>query len=51
MKCQQYFGAVRSSQRACPREDIVKVERSYTGQFLKDRLERRPQKKRVEAAE
>tara|TARA_R110002051_G_scaffold314364_1_gene391317 strand:- start:9632 stop:12553 length:2922 start_codon:yes stop_codon:yes gene_type:complete len=31
-------------------EDIVKVERSYTGQFLSDLLERRPGK-RVEAAE
>jgi excinuclease ABC subunit A len=31
-------------------EDIVKVERSYTGHFLKELLERRPQK-RVEAAE
>ncbi|KGF69990.1 excinuclease ABC subunit A [Hoeflea sp. BAL378] len=31
-------------------EDIVKVERSYTGQFLKELLERRPGK-RVEAAE
>ncbi|MEM5472766.1 excinuclease ABC subunit UvrA [Hoeflea sp. AS60] len=31
-------------------EDIVKVERSYTGQFLKDLLERRPGR-RVEAAE
>jgi excinuclease ABC subunit A len=32
-------------------EDIVKVERSYTGQFLKELLERRPGRKRVEAAE
>ena len=31
-------------------EDIVKVERSYTGQFLSDLLEGRPGK-RVEAAE
>ncbi|MDP3527397.1 MAG: hypothetical protein Q8S27_22715, partial [Hoeflea sp.] len=31
-------------------EDIVKVERSYTGHFLKELLERRPGK-RVEAAE
>jgi excinuclease ABC subunit A len=31
-------------------EDIVKVERSYTGQFLKELLERRPGR-RVEAAE
>ena len=31
-------------------EDIVEVERSYTGQFLKELLERRPMKK-VEAAE
>jgi len=31
-------------------EDVVKVERSYTGQFLKDLLERRPGR-RVEAAE
>ncbi|WP_295947161.1 ATP-binding cassette domain-containing protein, partial [uncultured Bartonella sp.] len=28
-------------------EDIVKVERSYTGQFLKELLERRPTKKAV----
>ena len=28
-------------------EDIVKVERSYTGQFLKELLERRPTKKVV----
>ena len=26
-------------------EDIVKVDRSYTGQFLKELLERRPAKK------
>jgi len=26
-------------------EDIVKVERSYTGRFLKELLERRPQAK------
>ena len=32
-------------------EDVVKVERSYTGQFLKELLERRPGRKRVEAAE
>ncbi|TDH39280.1 excinuclease ABC subunit UvrA [Pseudohoeflea suaedae] len=32
-------------------EDVVKVERSYTGQFLKELLERRPGGKRVEAAE
>jgi excinuclease ABC subunit A len=31
-------------------EDIVKIERSHTGHFLKDLLERRPMKK-VEAAE
>ena len=31
-------------------EDIVKAERSYTGQFLKELLERRPQVK-TEAAE
>ena len=31
-------------------EDIVKEERSYTGQFLKELLERRPMKK-VQAAE
>ncbi|MBW8320249.1 MAG: hypothetical protein K0M47_13140, partial [Rhizobium sp.] len=30
-------------------EDIVKVEKSYTGQFLKDLLERRPIKKRQAA--
>ena len=28
-------------------EDIVKVERSYTGKFLKELLERRPTKKAV----
>jgi excinuclease ABC subunit A len=28
-------------------EDIVKVERSYTGQFLKELLERRPQKRQA----
>ena len=35
-------------------EDIVKVKRSYTGQFLKPVLERpetRARKKRIEAAE
>ncbi len=32
-------------------EEVVKVERSYTGQFLKELLERRPGRKRVEAAE
>ena len=26
-------------------EDVVKVERSYTGQFLKDLLERRPMRR------
>ena len=31
-------------------EDVVKEPRSYTGQFLKELLERRPVKK-VEAAE
>jgi hypothetical protein len=31
-------------------EDIVKIDRSYTGQFLKELLERRPGR-RVEAAE
>ncbi|WP_339763666.1 hypothetical protein [uncultured Hoeflea sp.] len=31
-------------------KDIVKVDRSYTGHFLKELLEPRPQK-RVEAAE
>ncbi|MBW8282982.1 MAG: hypothetical protein K0M55_05215, partial [Rhizobium sp.] len=30
-------------------EDIVKVEKSYTGQFLKELLERRPLKKRQAA--
>ena len=32
-------------------EDVVKEKRSYTGQFLKELLERRPGGKRVEAAE
>ncbi|MAY62919.1 MAG: excinuclease ABC subunit A [Rhizobiales bacterium] len=32
-------------------EDVVKEKRSYTGQFLKELLERRPGRKRVEAAE
>jgi excinuclease ABC subunit A len=31
-------------------EDVVEIERSYTGQFLRELLERRPQK-RIEAAE
>jgi len=28
-------------------EDIVKVERSYTGHFLKELLERRPMKRQA----
>ena len=32
-------------------EDVVKVERSYTGQFLKELLERRPQGGGRQAAE
>ena len=32
-------------------EEIVKVKRSYTGQFLKELLQRRPVRRRAEAAE
>ena len=32
-------------------EDVVKEKRSYTGAFLKDLLSRRPQRRRIEAAE
>ncbi|MBS9720386.1 excinuclease ABC subunit UvrA [Tianweitania sp. BSSL-BM11] len=32
-------------------EDVVKVERSYTGRFLKDLLQRRPGARQAEAAE
>ena len=32
-------------------EEIVKAKRSYTGQFLKELLQRRPVRRRVEAAE
>jgi excinuclease ABC subunit A len=32
-------------------EDVVKVKRSYTGQFLAPVLSRRDKKKRIEAAE
>ncbi len=32
-------------------EDIVKVKRSYTGQFLRELLERRPKERKREAAE
>jgi excinuclease ABC subunit A len=32
-------------------EDVVKVERSYTGRFLKELLERRPGSRQAEAAE
>lgn len=32
-------------------EDVIKVERSHTGHFLKELLERRPQKRQMTAAE
>ena len=36
---------------AGPPEVIAKTKRSYTGQFLKDLLHRRPARERAEAAE